>query len=144
MPFPGTRVIHPDWSKHHAPVAAGGMNATVQIFNPDAAVSTWNPVTEQQDYDRGEPIYDNPARVQQLSTAGETNQAAQDVTAHTYLVQLLFDAPHIEQGWRVIVTEATNDSHLVAWTTTRPMHITDVQHGSERFTRDIVAEINLD
>ena len=138
-------MIPTGWSQHHAPVAAGGMNAHVVIRDPaEATQGEWDTETGTRPYVPGPAHYDGPARIQELNDAHEATQADQDVTTRTYLIQLLFDAPHIEQGWQVTVTEAENDTDLIAWTTDRPLVIADVQHGSERFTRDIVASANLD
>lgn len=144
MPLPGTRVISPAWSQHHAPVAAGGMNATVTVTDPNTATSTWNPDTESQDWTPGPAVYDGPARVQAVDTVSQSTQATQDVTERRYLIQLLMDAPHFEQGWTVQVTECSNDADLVAATHTRAMVVIDVQHGSERFTRDLICTLNQD
>lgn len=144
MPFPSTQVVPDNWSQHHAPTAAGGMTAKVVIRNPNAATTTWNPETESQDSTPATPVYDNAARVQAVDTVFQSTQATQDVTERRYLVQLLMDAPHIEQGWTVEVTECANDADLVATTHARPMFIEDVQHGSERFTRDLVCTLNQD
>lgn len=144
MPFDTTRVIHPDWSKHHAPVAAGGMNATVQIFNPADDTDGWDPVKEENTLIHGTPVYDGPARVQELNRPDRATQADQEVTEHQYLVQLVMDASHIETGWPLVVSECANDTDIVTWTTARAATINDIQHGSERFTRDIGISINLD
>lgn len=145
MPFDNTRVIPEDWSTHHAPVAAGGMNALCQIFDPAGYARGWDEGTEQSTIVRGAPAYDGPCRVQQLNQADGGEQAAQiDVTTHEYLVQLQYVTAHLEQGWDVVVTSAVNDADLVAWTAARPMVISDFQHGSERFTRDIVCTLNED
>lgn len=144
VPFDTTRVIDPDWSQHHAPVAAGGMNATVQIFNPADDVPGWDPVTESQGLVHGAPVYDGPARVQELNRPDQATQADQEVTSHQYLVQILMGAAHIEKGWPLVVTVCANDADVVAWTAAREATINDVQHGSERFTRDLGVSINLD
>lgn len=143
MPFPGTQVIPDGWSRSHAPVAAGGMKATVEIRDPADATSTWDPATESQTSTPGPARYADSARVQQL-TGSDVQQTGQTVGQHTYLVQLPMGAEPVEEGWTVTVTDAINDADLVAWTATRPMVITDVQHGSERFTRDLICTLNLD
>lgn len=145
MPFPGTRVIPVGWSQHHAPVAAGGMNATITIHNPAAGTYGWDEATESTTWQPGPAAYEGPARIQQVQARSDaTIQADQSVKDHAYLIQILFDAPAVDEGWTVRVTDAVNDTHLVAWTAARPLSITDVQHGSERFTRDLTATINLD
>lgn len=144
MPLPNTTVIPADWSQHHAPAAAGGMNATVTISNPAAATTGWDPVTESTTTVPAAPVHTGPARVQSVDRASQVSQTDQDVTVRSYLVQLHFDAPLLEQGWVVAVTECANDAALVTWTAKHPMTITDVQMGSERFTCDLLCDINLD
>lgn len=144
MPFGNTRVIPKGWSKHHAPVAAGGMNATVQIFDPADDTTGWDEATESNTLVHGAPVYDGPARIQEVDSPEQTQQVDQSVMEHRYLIQILFDAPHVEKGWPLVVTACENDADVVAWTATRDATITDVQHGSERFTRDLQATINLD
>lgn len=145
MPFTWARVIPEGWSQHHAPIAAGGMNATIRITDPDrTSPGRWDEGTEQQVPGETYVAYDGPARIQAVDTATDSEQATQDITQRRYLVQMLFDAPRIEQGWPVVVTECRNDADLVAWTTERPMVVADVQHGSERFTRDLICTLNQD
>jgi hypothetical protein len=140
MPFDNTRVLPVDWSRHHQPVAAGGMNATVTIGNTqserahnvetDDTTATWS-----NEYDHG------PARIQALNDAQQADVAGQEVSGRTYLVQL--DANHdgadeIDPGARVLVHTAVNDAQLVG----QELWVVDVQMGSERFTRDLVCSDN--
>lgn len=150
MPFPGTRVIHEQWSRHHQPVASGGMNATCVITDPARSTpGGWN--DETGTYDPPTPHYVVPApagepgwpcRVQALQSDRDSEQAGQDSTTRAYLVQLddpdLTGLPDLEVGHVIEVTAAVNDPHLVDVDLT----VVDVQHGSERFTRDVVAEHN--
>lgn len=140
MPLGGTRVIPTGWSAHHAPVARGGMNATVTVSNTrtgtthdpetDDTVSTWS-----SEYAAG------PARVQALNEAQVEDAAGQQVAGRAYLVQL--DMTHsgaddIAPGARVLVTACANDAQLVG----QELWVVDVQMGSERFTRDLVCSDN--
>lgn len=83
-----------------------------------------------------------PCRVQALNNDQDTEQVGQASTVRTYLVQLddpeLSTVPDIEHGHIVTITAATNDPHLVGL----QLPVVDVQHGSERFTRDVVVEHN--
>jgi hypothetical protein len=139
-PLANTRVIPTGWSAHHAPVAAGGMNATVTIGNTrtgtehdpetDDTVDTWS-----TEYDTG------PARIQVINQAEQADAAGQQVTGRTYLVQLDKNhdgADEITPGARVVVDAAVNDAQLVA----QVLWVVDVQMGSERFTRDLVCSDN--
>ena len=142
MPFDTTRVIGGDWSAHHQPVAAGGMNAHIQIRNPQAATYGFDEFTESRMMIPGPVIYDGPARVQQFMRAERREQADADVSQRTYLIQYDAAGAAAEPGWTITVTAAPNDAALVAFTTTRPMVIDDVMYGSERFTRDVRATLN--
>jgi hypothetical protein len=139
-PLANTRVIPTGWSAHHAPTAAGGMNATVTIGNTrtgtdydpdtDETTETWS-----TEYDTG------PARVQALNQAEQVDAAGQQVTGRAYLVQLDMNhagADEIAPGARAVVDAAVNDAQLVG----QVLWVVDVQLGSERFTRDLVCSDN--
>lgn len=135
MPLPNASVIPAGWSAHHAPVAAGGMNATVTIgsrgepqYDPDTDATT-TPWTED---------YTGPARIQALNDARRTDVAGEQVSGRAYLVQILFNAARITPGMRVHVTAASNDPHLAG----EDLWVVDPQLGSERFTRDLVCSDN--
>lgn len=146
-PFPGTRVIPVGWSRHHQPVASGGMNAACVITDPtrtvpgawDEASGEYGPGTPHVVLD-GDPGW--PCRVQRLLGDQDSEQAGQDSTTRRYLVQLddpnLATLPDVEVGHVITITAAVNDSHLVGL----HLQVVDVQHGSERFTRDLVAVHN--
>lgn len=152
MPLATTRVVPADWSRHHQPVARGGMNARCTITDPARATpgGPLDPNTGEypptvpfdvlDEHPDGEPGW--PCRVQAIQSDQDTEQAGQDSTTRRYLVQLddpdLATLPDIEQGYVVTVLAATNDAHLVG----EHLTIVDVQHGSERFTRDVVAVHN--
>lgn len=150
-PLPGTRVVPEGWSRHHQPIATGGMNALCVVTDP-ARVTPGGPLDpETGTYPPSTPYYVVPAptgkdgwpcRVQALTSDQDSEQAGQDSTTRSYLIQLddpdLSTLPDLEVGYVVEVTAATNDQHLVGLDLT----IRDVQHGSERFTRDVVATHN--
>ena len=134
-PLPGTKVIPTGWSRHHAPVAAGGMNAKCRIYDPALQVKGWDSATESATLNRGTPVYDNLCRIQALNNAQSTPQADEQVTHRSYLVQLLFDAPAIGQGWTVEPYDVINDT---AGLHDQALIVEDPQEGSERFTRDLI------
>lgn len=150
MPLAGTKVIPPAWSRHHQPTATGGMNAACVITDPARATpGEWDDDTGE--YGPGTPHVVLPApdgepgwpcRVQALTSDQDSEQAGQDSTTRDYLVQLddpdLSGLPDLEVGYVIEVTAATNDPHLVGLQLT----VRDVQHGSERFTRDVIAAHN--
>ncbi|WP_068325032.1 DUF6093 family protein [Janibacter terrae] len=152
MPFPGTRVVPTGWSRHHQPVASGGMNAACVITDPaHATPGAWDDTTGT--YAPSAPFVllpppDGPeedgwpCRVQAIQSDQDAEQAGQASTTRRYLVQLhdpdLTTLPDLEQGHVVTIVTAINDPHL----TGLDLVVEDVQHGSERFTRDLVCTHN--
>jgi hypothetical protein len=134
-PLPNTRVIPTGWSAHHAPVAAGGMNGLVRIYDPATATTGWDPVNEAATLDRGTPTYDGPARIEAMLSATDAVQADDQETTRSYLVQILFDAAQVEKDWVLIPYGCINDPQLDGTV----MTVDDAQMGTERFTRDLVA-----
>lgn len=135
MPLSNTRVIPAGWSAHHAPAAAGGMNATVTIGSrgePDYDEATDTTTTPWSD------AYTGPARIQVLNDAHQQDVAGQQISGRAYLVQIDIDAGRVTPGMRVHVTACPNDLQLVG----DDLWLIDVQHGSERFTRDLVCSDN--
>ena len=141
MPLPTTRVIPVSWSEYHAPVARGGMNATVVARA--AGTTGWDPVTESRTYVPGAVLYSGPARVQRVDQGYDAEQAEEDVTARNYLVQIDYAAAPVSVGQTLQVTECRNDPQLVTQTVNHRLVVTDVQYGSERFTRDLVCQLNM-
>lgn len=144
MPFPGTRVIHKDWSRRHAAPLGTAMNGTCWVHDPARATpGVFDPATGNMTAPTLFAVAGTAAtplrcRIQALTSASDTDQGDQDSTARPYLVQLHdpdLNLPDIEQGHVVIVTAAHNDPHLVGL----HLAVDDVQHGTERFTRDLVA-----
>jgi len=137
-PLPGSKVIPLRWSRYHALVAVGGMNAKCRIYNPDLDESGWDAATESGTLQRGAAVYDGPCRIQAVRSEAGTVQADESVTSRQYLVQVLFEAPDVEEKWQVVPYAVINDAHLEGI----PLTVNDVQHGSERFTRDLVCTHN--
>ena len=139
-PFDTTTIIPAGWSQHHQPVVVGAMNATVTITDPARTTpGEWNPY--EQVYDPPTPhvvATDQPARIQRLLSDTQDRQAGQELTTRRYLVQLPADVPDIEVDHQVHVTACPNDPHLLGHALT----VLDVQHGSERFTRDLTCQHN--
>lgn len=142
MPFPSTKVIPPGWSRHHAPVTRGGMNATVTV-----GIQSGEPVYDPDTDDTRQPYtadYDGPARIQANSNEQTSEVAGQQVHGRIYLVQLDMtepgsDHPNVARpGARVKVTACTNDTLLVG----QDLWVIDPQLGSERFTRDLICSDN--
>ena len=147
-PFPGTRIIPDNWSKHHAPAIATAANGSCVVIDPTRSTpGVLNPATgirgaATPHYAAGDPGEPIPCRIQALASAHDTRQADQASTERAYLVQLidpdLDSLADIEEGHVVRVVTAVNDPHLIGLDLT----VSDVQHGTERFTRDLVATHN--
>jgi len=141
MPFSTTRVIHADWSKHHQPVAEGAMTAVCRIETPGVGPGSTDPGTESKIPAAPIVIIDDcPCRIQEIDSATEATQAGQQVTERRYLIPVPADVPDVPEGAHIVITAADNDAHLVG----RRLQVTDVQYGSERFERDLIATDNLD
>lgn len=146
-PFPGTRIIHPDWSRRHAPAIGTAMNGAAWVHDPTRATpGPLNPETGVREASIPHPVAGTaatpiPCRVQALTSARDTRQGDQESTARQYLIQFHdpdLDLPDIEEGHIVIVTAAPNDPNLVGL----PLTVDDVVHGTERFTRDVIVTHN--
>lgn len=135
MPLPGTKVIPAGWSRHHAPVAAGGMNARCRIYDPDEATAGWDDDTESATLTPGAAHYDGPCRIQALNNTATIPQADEEVRRRHYLVQLVMDAPPIREDWLVVPYDVLNDADGLDG---QHLRVTDPQEGSERFTRDLI------
>ncbi|HET7398991.1 MAG TPA: DUF6093 family protein [Intrasporangium sp.] len=136
MPFDSAVVIPPDWSRHHAAAAQGGMNARVTAGVPTGA-PVYDPTTDDTRQAWSDD-YTGPARIQALQSAMQAPAAGQNITGRPYLVQLELDAGLVVPGSRVKVLEAVNDAQLVG----QDLWVVDYQYGSERFTRDMVCSDN--
>lgn len=85
MPFPSTRVVHPEWSEHNSNVN-DDTNAQIEILNGTA--SGWNP-TDGPTAGDGVVLYAGPARVSYDLDRPFTKDNADQVTSTSIvLVQL--------------------------------------------------------
>lgn len=144
MPFARTTTLHPEWSRHVAPVVAGTMAAVCDLYGPEGE-AVYDPETMTSTASRGAPRWHGSCRVQTYAgqaTAGD--QAGQEVTTRDYLVQLAesWTPPipvDLAEGWAVVVVDCPHDASLVG----RVLPVTDVMRGSERASRDLVVTDNL-
>lgn len=142
MPFPGTRIIPAGWSEHHQGVVVTSMNARVTITDPARTVpGDWDSEAGVHGPDVPHVVYaDVPARIQQLDTDAQVDQAEQAIATHRYLVQLPADRTDLQVGYLVTVDALVSDPDLTPAETV--LRVTDVLLGSEGFTRDVIAEHN--
>ena len=86
MPFPGTKVVHPEWGARHGEVSDEAMNAQVTILKGNA--SDWTPadgLIEGAD----NVIYDGPARVSYDLDRPFTKDNADQVTTTSIVLVAL-------------------------------------------------------
>ena len=86
MPFPGTKVIHPDWGVHHGEVSDSAMNAVITILKGNA--TEWTLETGPT-VGPDNVIYAGPARVSyDLDRPFTKDNADQITTTAVILVAL--------------------------------------------------------
>lgn len=130
MPFTGSRVIHPDWQGHHAPVAAATHTGTCTI-TAGATGGGWDPVAGDTP---GTPttVHTGPCRVEDMArSVGTRDVAGQGVAPYPYLVAITLDAPTIPDGARVHVDTYPDDLRLVG----RNLIVVSSSYGDGRFER---------
>ena len=133
------------WEERHAPILDGSRTAIVELWSgPADGTPEWvyDPTTKAEVRNHGTRLHADgtiTARIQRLGTGTETEAGAQDVTIRTYLIAL---PRHISDGLtphaRVHVTEI-NDDHMQG----RWLQVIDIQGGSLRFERHLIALDNL-
>lgn len=114
MPLPSTRVVHPRWSAHHAPVTEDAMNAVV-VITYGGTEPTWSSGGHESE---GEAVttYAGEARVVYDPVQGrDTESADQDVTVRRVTVSLPRTADDQEVGARVLVLSV--DDNAPSWLT---------------------------
>lgn len=139
MPFPTTRVIHPDFEQRHQPTAAATMTARCVIDRPDPdAAPVFDPVTGTTTRARI-TVHEGPCRVQRRSVAeSERTSGDQEVTTADYLVVIEHDADPVLVADRVTITESSDPT-----LTGHALMVAAVMRGSLRWERDLVCADNL-
>lgn len=137
--LPNTRVIPAGWAEHHRPTANGTMTATIEWFHRGQP----EPYELPEGWTGPEPFHTSPCRVQELNASGRAVPTEQPVFERDYLVSIPIDgAPEIragEQDGDYGKVTACDDPLLIG----RILNVTDVQHGSLMFERDIVCTDTL-
>jgi hypothetical protein len=115
------------------------MTATIQWFHRGAP-EPW-PIPD--DWAGPEPFHTSPCRVQQLNASNRALPAEQPVFDRDYLVSIPIDgAPEIragEQDGDYGKVTACDDPLLIG----RILNVTDVQHGSLMWERDLICTDTL-
>jgi hypothetical protein len=138
-PLPGHRVFPSGWAQHHRPTVNGTMTATIAWFHR----GTPEPYELPEGWTGPEPFHTSPCRVQELNASGRAVPTDQPVFERDYLVSIPIEgAPEIRAGEQDgdygKVTDC-EDPLLVG----RILNVTDVQHGSLMFERDIICTDTL-
>lgn len=142
MPLPNTRVIHPDWSRHHRPVAEGAMTGECVITE---AASTGTVAEFDETLGVSAPptptvVYRGICRVQRaIATESHPTIADREVTLRDYYVMLPVAAPgatQVEVNHIVEFTVMADDPTLVG----RTMRVRGDRRGSLLWQRDLVCE----
>jgi hypothetical protein len=132
MPFPSTTTIHPDWSPHHQPAAAGALNGP--------GIGGWTPTGGAQPSTPGALLHEGPFRAQPLDGRGGAADAArQDVTQRAYQISLEADAPEVPVDAAITITACPDDTTLVG----KVLTVTGLDYSSRRFERVVYADLNL-
>lgn len=134
MPLPGTRVIPKSWSAHHQPVAAGALNGSCLVYDPDLATTGWDPATESVTVVEGVPIYEGPFALMATQSDRSTQQADDIVRSREYLARFPAGVPWMREGLLIKVV----DGHADTSANGRVLHVVDAQLGTERFQRDVI------
>lgn len=134
MPLLNTVVVHPDWSEHHAPTAAGFQTSQVTVGFPTGP-PVYDPDTDDTTTTYSN-VYTGPAAIQAVNSPIQANVAGQTLAGRSYLVELDFDASSSEDGdlapgARLHVIDSPNDPLMLG----QNLWVVDVQMGSERFSR---------
>lgn len=136
MPFPGTKVFHPDWEAHHRPVAEGAQTAT-GIIRRYSSVGVHNEATGKTEYPEPTTVYGSPTpgpmRVVRDGVETTREIGGQQVTIRSYIVAVPADAPEIRVNDEVLVSTA-GDSKLPG----ESLWVHDVRFGSQIWERDLV------
>ena len=130
MPFGDTRMISRKWSDHHARYLPSSFNAKVAVAKRSA--TTYDPATDDTT-STWSTVHAGPARVQRMPGDHPVETAGQHLTGQPYLVEVAADAPAVERGHRVRITESANDPSLAG----QDLWVVVAGMGSERFTRSL-------
>ncbi|HEY9356494.1 MAG TPA: DUF6093 family protein [Arthrobacter sp.] len=136
--LPNTRVIPANWAEHHRAAAIGTHTAEVQWFHR----GTPEPYPLPEDWAGPEPFHTCTANVQKLNASNRALPAEQPVFDRDYLVSIPMDAPEIragEQDGDYCKVTASSDPLLIG----RTLNVTDVQHGSLMWERDLICTDTL-
>lgn len=130
------------WVGHHRPVAESTMTDWCEITRPDGEV--YDPATGTTT-PGAVLVWEGPCRVQAQPDQPRRGVHADALTTSgLYLVAIPAEAEDVREGDLVAVTIAHADPPLADRTSTRPMRVRDVRHGSTLWQRDLTCIDDLD
>lgn len=146
MPFPATRVLHPDWSAHHRPTAESAMTVGMMFTRAGTGEGTYNDPATGGDGTTTPPartdVAATTARIQARNASERVVLVGENtVTLRTYLVAVPVDAGDIrvDDHGEVTSVAADADPELLGLV----LRVRDVIYGSEVWQRDLICEDDL-
>ena len=137
-------IIHPDWERHHRPVAASTMTGQCRVIRPGApgGYPDFEPAPDVV-------LVETVCRVQQQQNrAARGDSQGQLVDSRDYLVTIPADAwpagTVVDDTGPILVVDGylpghAGDPDLVG----RHLHVEQVLHGTLRFERDLYCTVDL-
>lgn len=135
-----------DWSAPASVVAAGKMNATIQILDLSGPKTEYDPVTNTGGYSTPIPIWTGAARIQQIYTARGSNIDGDSTRNPTGQRTILFQIPlaaydgRIERGWQIRVLDPGKDVSLALYT----YHVDSAMNSSWAAARTIACSTDAE
>lgn len=139
MPFEGTRVVHPRFETHHAPVSTGAQTATVRGYRPDP-IGVRDPDAGRTVYGAPTELYYGPARIQRRDVGrGDVRGGADHNTTKGDYLLVITHLPAIPLLVRDLfeVIDPRDPTNLVTYT------VRDVARGSLRWETDLRCDLLL-
>lgn len=139
MPLPKTKVIPSGWSAHHRPVANGTMTAKIRFTRITDGPAPWPPPETPTPVP---VLWEGICRLQELKRTNNAVAAEQPVYLRDYLVTVpITGTPKFVAGERGDLGEVIEceDPQFLG----RKIRVTDIQHGSLMWERDLVCVDDL-
>lgn len=138
MPLPATRVIAKTWSDRNAAVSEAAMTSRCTITRPSTGRGTLNKTTGAVTNPGTDIGVDVPCRI--TATPGDDRSSTtgeQDATWRRYYLAIPA-AYDLRPGDVVTITDGGDDAVLG-----RPLHVADVQYGSQVWQRTAIVTDTL-
>ena len=138
-PRPGITLLPDGFEQYGQHALSGSHTADVEIWSgPADGAPEWVFAAGVETRNHGTLVTTGQVRIQRLLSEGESTAGEQDVTSRRYLVALSWDASWVTTRTRIKVL--AGDPLLEG----RYLSVVDVQGGSLRFERHLIAIDNLE